>query len=367
MAMDRVMSGHPQEALGWADKALALADELGGLREERLRALDARGVARGDLGDLGGMEDLRAALAVGLEIGAGYDTAVVYNNLVEPLWLSEGPAAALATCLEAIEFSERRGLAEGAAWVRSATLMPLLDLGRWDEAVATANDVIGWERDHGGQYMSQMAHQVNARVLLWRGELDAARALTRELLPRARTIDDLQLLVPALATAAAVEQAAGDGTTAWALVEEVLRVVADRGGGRWYLGQHVADLVRLCVALGQRATGEALAAQVHDGVNRHRYGLLAARAALTEAAGALEQAAERYQEAAACWEGYGHQLERARAALGAGRCLLALGRPEGRLRLQAAHTVLVTLDAKPLLAEVNAALATSAPRHDRRP
>jgi len=76
MAMDRVMSGHPQEALGWADKALALADELGGLPEERLRALDARGVARGDLGDLGGMEDLRAALAVGLEIGAGYDTAV---------------------------------------------------------------------------------------------------------------------------------------------------------------------------------------------------------------------------------------------------------------------------------------------------
>ena len=40
------MSGHPQEALGWADKALALADELGGLPEERLRALDSRGVAR---------------------------------------------------------------------------------------------------------------------------------------------------------------------------------------------------------------------------------------------------------------------------------------------------------------------------------
>jgi hypothetical protein len=91
MAMDRVLSGHPR-ALGWADKALALVDELGGLPEERLRALDARGVARGDLGDLGGMEDLRAALAVGLEIGAGYDTAVVYNNLIEPLWLSEGPA-----------------------------------------------------------------------------------------------------------------------------------------------------------------------------------------------------------------------------------------------------------------------------------
>jgi tetratricopeptide (TPR) repeat protein len=165
MAMDRVMSGHPREALGWANKALDLAEELGGLPEERLRALDSRGVARGDLGDLGGMDDLRAALELGLEVGAGYDTAVVYNNLIEPLWLSEGPVAALETCHQAIEFTERRGLAEGTAWIRSATLIPLLDLGRWDEAVGTADALIAWERDHGGQYMSEMAHR--NRQELW--------------------------------------------------------------------------------------------------------------------------------------------------------------------------------------------------------
>jgi len=261
----------------------------------------------------GGMEDLRAALAVGLEIGAGYDTAVVYNNLIEPLWLSEGPAAALATCQEAIEFSERRGLVEGAAWVRSATLVPLLDLGRWDEAVATADAVVGWEQEQGGQYMSQMAHQVKARVLLWRGQLEAARALTREFLPRARSIDDLQLLVPALATAAAVEQAARAPTAASALVEEVLGVVGDRDGGGWYLGQQVTDLVRVCVAVGRRAAAAALAAQANDGVARNRHGLLAARATLAEADGALEEAARRYDEAAARWAEFGHQLERARA------------------------------------------------------
>jgi tetratricopeptide (TPR) repeat protein len=359
MAMDRVMSGHPREALGWADKAVALAEELGGLPEERLRALDARGVARGDLGDLGGMEDLRAALAVGLEIGAGYDTAVVYNNLIEPLWLSEGPAAALTTCQEAIEFSERRGVVEGAAWVRSATLVPLLDLGRWDEAVATADTVIGWEREHGGQYMSEMAHQVKARVLLWRGEPEAARALTRELLPRARSIDELQLLVPALTVAAAAEQAAGAPTAANALVGEVQRLVDDRDGGRWYLGQHVADLVRVCVAIDQRPIAEALAARVHHGVARNQHGLLTARATLAEAAGALEKAALGYDEAAARWGGYGHRLEQAQALLGAGRCLLVLGRPEGQIRLQDAHLIAATLGAHPLLAEVNSLAATS--------
>jgi class 3 adenylate cyclase/tetratricopeptide (TPR) repeat protein len=354
MAMDRVMSGHPREALGWADKALALAEEFGGLPEERLRALDARGVARGDLGDLGGMEDLRAALAVGLEIGAGYDTAVVYNNLIEPLWLSEGPAAALATCQEAIEFSERRGVVEGAAWLRSATLVPLLDLGRWDEAVAMADTVIGWEREHGGQYMSEMANQVKARVLLWRGEPAAARTLTRELLPRARSIDDLQLLVPALAVAAAVEQAAGAHPAAQALVEEVRRLVADRDGGRWYLGQHVADLVRVCVAVDRRAVGEALAAAADHAVARNQHGLFTARATLAEADGALEEAAARYDEAAARWGGYGHRLEQARALLGSGRCLLALGRPGGQVRLRDARGIAASLGAQPLLAEADA-------------
>jgi class 3 adenylate cyclase/tetratricopeptide (TPR) repeat protein len=367
MAMDRVMSGHPQEALGWADKALALADQLGGLPEERLRALDSRGVARGDLGDLGGMDDLRAALAIGLEIGAGYDTAVVYNNLIEPLWLTEGPAAALATCQEAIEFTERRGVVEGTTWIRSATLVPLLDLGRWAEAVDTADALIAWERDRGGQYMSEMALQVKARVLLWQGEVDAARVLTREFLPRARTIDELQLLVPALATAAAVEQAAGQHTAARGLVDEVQRVVADRGGGRWYLGQHIADLVRVCLALGRRVSAETLAAQANDGVARNRHGLLAAHAALAEDAGELDRAARGYDEAAAHWAGYGHQLERARALLGAGRCLLALGRPEARPRLRDAREVLAPLRAWPLLTEADAAIGDpTVTRHTRR-
>jgi tetratricopeptide (TPR) repeat protein len=367
MAMDRVMSGHPREALGWADKALALAEELGGLPEERLRALDSRGVARGDLGDLGGMDDLRAALDIGLEVGAGYDTAVVYNNLIEPLWLSDGPVAALETCRQALEFTERRGLAEGTAWIRSATLTPLLDLGRWDEAVATADALIALERDHGGQYMAEMAKQVKATVLLWRGEPDAARVLAGEFLPRAREIDELQLLVPALAVAAAVAQAAGDHTSARGLVQEVRRVVGDRGGGSWYLGQHLAGLVRVCLALGQRATAEALAAQAHDGIARNRYGLLTARAALDEADGALDRAALGYDEVARRWEHYGHRLEWASALLGAGRCLLARGRPEGRGRLRDARAILATLNAAPLLAETDSALGNiTARRHNRR-
>ncbi|HSK37737.1 MAG TPA: adenylate/guanylate cyclase domain-containing protein [Actinomycetota bacterium] len=51
MAGDRVTAGHASEALDWAEKGLALADQLGGLPRVRPRALDARGMARCDLGD----------------------------------------------------------------------------------------------------------------------------------------------------------------------------------------------------------------------------------------------------------------------------------------------------------------------------
>jgi hypothetical protein len=101
-------------------------------------------------------------------------------------------------------------------------------------------------------------------------------------------------------------------------------------------------------------------------VARNRHGLLAARATLAEADGALEEAAQRYDEAAARWADFGHQLERARALLGAGRCLLTVGLPEGRVRLQAARSLVATLNAGPLLAEVDAALRTITARGNQR-
>jgi hypothetical protein len=58
-------------------------------------------------------------------------------------------------------------------------------------------------------------------------------------------------------------------------------------------GTLVADLGRVCVAVGQRATAAALAAQADDGVARNRYGLLAARAALAEADGAFAARGQR--------------------------------------------------------------------------
>src|SRR5918995_1647371 len=197
MAGDRVTAGHASEALDWANKGLALADDLGGLPRVRARVLDARGMARCDLGDFaGGMADLREGLALGLELGSGYDTAVLYNNLAEPVWLVEGPDAAMAVCEDGIDFAERRGLSEAAMWMRASTIGMLLDLGRWKEAVTLADEAIAWDLAHGGDYLAIGCRRHVTLVLAWQGDLIAARDLARRVLPPATEVDDLQQLVP---------------------------------------------------------------------------------------------------------------------------------------------------------------------------
>jgi class 3 adenylate cyclase/tetratricopeptide (TPR) repeat protein len=353
MAGDRVVSGHSREALEWADKGLALADELGGLPRIRPRALDARGMARCDLGDFaGGMDDLRSGLALGLELGSGYDTAVLYNNLAEPVWLVEGPDAALALCESGIDFAERRGLSEAAMWLRSSTVGPLLDQGRWEEAVTLADEAIAWDLAHGGDYLAIGCRRHLTLVLAWQGDLIAARDLAARVLPRAREIDDLQQLVPALVNAALVEHATGDKAAALALVAEAAQLTADRAGGRRFLGQHLADMVR--VAAGPApALAQDLIDATEPTATRYRLAATSARAVLAESTGDPSAAAGLYAEAAEGWRAYGQVLEHALALLGQGRCQAVMGHPDAADLLQAAHRCLKDLGARPSAAEAS--------------
>jgi class 3 adenylate cyclase/tetratricopeptide (TPR) repeat protein len=355
MAGDRVVAGHASEALEWADKALAMADDLGGLPRLRPRVLDARGMARCDLGDFGGMEDLRSGLALGLELGSGYDTAVLYNNLAEPVWLVEGPEAALAVYEEGVDFAERRGLSEAAMWLRASTLGPLLDLGRWEESVALADEAIAWDLAHGGDYLAIGCRRYVTQVLTWQGDLIAARDLAARVLPRAREIDDLQQLVPALVNSALVERASGREAAALDLVEEAAAIIAERAGGRRFLGQHLADMVRVAAGPAPALARDLLAA-AEPTATRYRLAALTANAVLAEVGGELEQAAALFAEAAEGWDAYGQVLERALALLGQGRCLTGLGQPDAAPVLRAAHQRLSALGARPSVAEA-AALA----------
>jgi tetratricopeptide (TPR) repeat protein len=358
MAADRVLSGHSEGTLAWADKALTLAEQFGGLPEVKIQALDYRGMARCDLSDFGGLDDLRQALQLAQKVGAGNDAAVLYVSLAEPLWVADGPATALDTCRMGIDFAERRGLARTAMWIRSASFGPLADLGRWDEVLALADEVIAQERTRGS-YQSVGAATHKAHILLWRGEIAAAQPLVRELLSHARDIDDLQILLPALVVGAAVE-AADNPPLAAHLVEELSRLAHARGGGQWYLGLYLAGLVRICMAMHQHALASQLIDHAPTRAARHQHARLTAQAVLAEAGGNLHEAAGLYEQVAERWTQYGHLLERGLGLLGAGRCLVRLNRPQAVPKLEDARTSFAALGARPLLAETDTWLLDAA-------
>ena len=114
----------------------------------------------------------------------------------------------------------------------------------------------------------------------------------------------------------------------------------------------------MCVAAGAIELAEGLLDSGDHLAARHQHSVLTGRAVLTEARGGHEAASALYAEAAERWADYGFALEHGQAALGAGRCLVAVGRHhEAAARLVEARRVFDALRAGPLLAEADRLLA----------
>ena len=231
MAGSRLMGGHSEEALAWADKALALGRELE-LPNMLAKALDYRGLARCDLGDLDGVDDMREALAIAHELGATRDIAVLLSNIAGLRWAMEGPVAALETFHEALDLAQRRGMVGTVMWLQGNMLQPLFELGRWDEVVRVAQEVTDWGRSDESEYAVVYALLSEAYLFLARGERARAEPLVAAFLDRSRDIGDPQLLLGALATAAIEAHEAGRFDEAVALVTEAesLATEIDRTG-----------------------------------------------------------------------------------------------------------------------------------------
>jgi tetratricopeptide (TPR) repeat protein len=339
----------------WSERALTLAQELG-LEAEAIRARQLRGLARCQLSDLvGGLADLREALRLSLDLGLGNETIRSYGNLGDWVWAAEGPARGLDVKRTGIEFGERHGLTLPVMWAKAETLWPLFDLGHWDELLRIAGDLVEWDRRQGGGQVTVVALTYMAYVLVCRGELHQAHGLAEEFLPRAREIRDPQVLVPAVAVVSLIEHTRGNHGTTVRLIEEIEEITRDRPVFR---SRHLPEAIRVCVAAGAIGLAERLLEGDGHRAARHQHSVLAGHAVLTEARDRPEEASALYAEAAERWMTYGFALERGQAALGAGRCLVALGRhDEATAHLVEARSTFDTLGAKPLLAGADRVLA----------
>jgi class 3 adenylate cyclase/tetratricopeptide (TPR) repeat protein len=352
-AIFHMISSNSRECLELSEKTLVMAEALG-LDDLRVRMRQARGVGRCELGDLGGLNDLREALSLGLELGLGIETATSYLNLGCMVQSVEGPAAALELHRAGIEFSRRRGLTHNVMWEGAEALSMLFELGEWDELLRSAAELVAWDQAAGNRPIEVMALCAQARVLVWRGREAEAAPLAERFLPAARTVADVQTVVPALATAALLERARGDLGAALRLLEELETVTHGKPPFR---ADELPDACRISVAAGDARLAERLLEGATEPAARHRNTVLMGRAVLAEAHGELESAVGLYSEAAAHWADFGHVLEHGLALLGQGRALHALGRSdEAASPLTDARAIFASLDASPPIAEVDAVL-----------
>jgi hypothetical protein len=325
--------------------------------EAELRAHGFRGYARVVLGDLGGLDEQQDALDSGHRLGFARSTAIGYCNLGSCLLVARGPRAAMEMFRRGMAFAETRGVRETAEFFRNLILDPLIELGEWDEALRLAPSVAEEARRRGGVYEEVYAESDRARVLVRREGATASEEAERVLV-RAREIGDSPLLFVALLSAGGARLAAGDRAAAVAAARELLDVTQGDE-----LGIRAADLAHP-VELAVRAGDVDLAERMLEDLDafplpRHRHGLSHARAIVAEARGRPGEALTPYVEAAEGWAAFGLPYERALSLFGAARCFAATGHAEeATRRLGEAREVFTDLGARPLLAEVEASLAS---------
>jgi tetratricopeptide (TPR) repeat protein len=333
-AARNAIAGDPNTALEWAEKGIALAQQLG-LEHFVARIGQFRGMARCELGDLDGLEDLRESLRRSLEQGWVNEARIGFNNVASWVWQITGPADALEIWRQGIEYSARVGVRGTETWTRAENTWALFDLGRWDEVLAEAQVVEADAMEQGSAQPLMMALATKGRVLFYRGHVEEAAAIASDLVPRARAVGDPQIVLPALSLAALVER---NGRAAVALIEE----------SQATLGTLYPDSARVCVRHGAIDAAERLI-RTGGGTARDKHVGATIRAIVAEARGEGEEAGRLYAEAAQGWEEYGFVLER-------GLCLLGVAQATGDAgAADEARAIFRSLGAEALAAEAAAA------------
>ena len=356
VARVETLQGRSEAGVRYAERALALGEELG--LDRSARALGFRGLARSNLGDPGGLEDMRAAIALATQAGQGREVALLHNNLGWELWVFEGPVASLEVMRAGIASAQARGLAEIVNFTTTSTLDPLVDSGELDEALEVAADLA--ERLENEDVLAlALVRAAQARILAMRGQAAQVVAALEGLESTSRFEGSADYAAIGLLGASAVSYAAiAQDDRALALLAE-LEATPDARESLYYAALLPA-MARTALGIGDRDLAERLVGGLEARSPYAEHALVAANAALAEARGDLQAAADTYAEAADRWERFGVVPEHAFALLGRGRCLVGLARPtEASHPLREAREIFERLGAAPALAETDALLRES--------
>ena len=352
VAIIEVIQGSPDSGIRYANRALAVAEDLG--VDRPTRTLGFRGAARSELGDVGGLDDFREAIEIATEAGEGVEVALLHLNLSVALWMYQGPVASLGSLRAGITYAKARGLTDLVESPTVGTIGALAAIGEIDEALEIATEIAQALEASGS--MSNL-HQVRASqvgMAALRGQAPVGVSLDW-LESTSRELGSVDSVVEGLGASSAARVHLGQGAVG---IELLVEIEASPGALRTinYVDL-LPEMVRTSVGLGDVALAQRLTAGFEPRYPWAEHALVAANAALTEARGDLQVAADAYADAADRWEGFGVVPEQAFALLGQGRCLVGLSRPiEAASVLQHAREIFEGLKAAPALAETDALL-----------
>jgi class 3 adenylate cyclase/tetratricopeptide (TPR) repeat protein len=349
LARAEVLQGNGEACIGHAEEALALAGKLGLPRPAR--TLGYLGLARCDLGDPAGLDDCREAIALATEAGQGREAGVIQANLGETLWVFEGAEAALESMREGIAFVKDRGIIETVNYITGSMLDPLYGHGAFDEALEVAAGIEG-RPENVDMTALVNARAVRARILALRGEVEQVADSLDWLESTSTKAGAPEYAVIGLVSAALARAALGEDEASATLLAELLTTPGARE--IQYYPIYLPAMVRIALGIGDRQLAERLVAGYDSRFPMTAHALATVNAALAEARGDLDCAAEGYAKAAEGWRQFGVAPERAFALLGRGRCLTALRQvADGKEALRAAGEIFSALGAASALAETD--------------
>ena len=374
------LGGQFDESLAAAEEALGIARAVGA-RDIEGHALNTRGADRAVIGEVnGGIEDLRAALAIAEEVGNIDDIGRAYANWIPSLDMAGRLEEALELSETALATSARLGtMGFFGTHVLSYVSDILYRLGRWDEsarAISRAEDVgpLGINKI--------LVAEVVARLAIARGRFEEAGERLASVLAPAERAGDVQFVVPVRASLAELalwqgrpDDAARDVDAGLALIDRSVEV---RIGQLYALGLRAhADVAEVARAR-RTSEGEREAIQAGDDlleVMRRRHADVVAMRPVFERpshawlvlceaeALRLHRAphAAAWSEAAESWESIGQPYAVAYARWREAEAWLAArgDRDLAGAALRASLSAATRLGAEPLAREL-AALATRA-------
>ena len=307
MAEDEMFAGNPGPAAEYAGQALAIEEAN---EPVAIMALHIRGDSRIALGDPGGIDDLHEALDRAQALGSVSEIVTSYSYLADREWQVDGPAPALQRLDDGSALADRRGAFSQGSWSKVAALELLFELGRWDEMLTRALPLTNDDR---------MDESLVVAVDIWTTLVHLRRGQplgdVEEILARAREVEELQVLAPALALAAQAAHAAGDAAGAAALAGEFETVT--RGKASMYRSESAVAVARVALAAGVPEVADDLVARSEPVTMRDELFVDTAAAVVRESEGAVEP--EVWADLERRWHDYGNVYEEAHAALALGR------------------------------------------------